>query len=304
MDGREYVITTGQARSTPLPWSNVIANAQFGTVITESGQAYTWGENAHEYRLTPWHGDPVSDCGGEAFYLRDEESGSFWSPTPLPKCGATPYCTRHGFGYSVFEHSEEGIHSELWVYVALDASVKFAVLKVRNDSERPRQLSATAYVEWVLGDLRAKTAMHVVIDVDQASGALLARNPYNSEFAGRVAFFDTDGVDRTMSGDRTEFIGRNGSLGDPRGDGFGTAFGQGGTGARSLRRHPGSCRAGRGPGNRSRFSPRYGPQPGRSAQAGAALPRFGGGSGCVGQGAAILAADTRRGPGQDARPVA
>jgi cellobiose phosphorylase len=215
MDGREYVITTGQARSTPLPWSNVIANAQFGTVITESGQAYTWGENAHEYRLTPWHGDPVSDCGGEAFYLRDEESGSFWSPTPLPKCGATPYCTRHGFGYSVFEHSEEGIHSELWVYVALDASVKFAVLKVRNDSERPRQLSATAYVEWVLGDLRAKTAMHVVIDVDQASGALLARNPYNSEFAGRVAFFDTDGVDRTMSGDRTEFIGRNGSLGDP-----------------------------------------------------------------------------------------
>ena len=156
-DGREYVITTGQARRRPLPWSNVIANAQFGTVITESGQAYTWGENAHEFRLTPWHGDPVSDCGGEAFYLRDEESGSFWSPTPLPKRGATPYYTRHGFGYSVFEHSEEGIHSELWVYVALDASVKFAVLKVRNESGRPRQLSATGYVEWVLGDLRAKT---------------------------------------------------------------------------------------------------------------------------------------------------
>jgi cyclic beta-1,2-glucan synthetase len=214
-DGREYVITTGKAQATPVPWSNVIANAQFGTVITESGQAYSWGENAHEFRVTPWHGDPVSDGGGEVFYLRDEESGSFWSPTPLPKRGAAPYCTRHGFGYSVFEHREEGIHSELWVYVALDASVKFAVLKVHNESGRPRQLSATGYVEWVLGDLRAKTGMHLVTEVDPASGALLARNPYNSEFAGRIAFFDTDAVVCSVTGDRTEFIGRNGGLNNP-----------------------------------------------------------------------------------------
>jgi cellobiose phosphorylase len=214
-DGREYVITTGQARSTPVPWSNVIANPQFGTVITESGQAYTWGENAHEFRITPWHGDPVSDAGGEVFYLRDEESGSFWSPTPLPRCGAAQYCTRHGFGYSVFEHSEEGIHSELSIYVALDASVKFAVLKVRNESGRPRQLSATGYVEWVLGDLRAKTGMHVTTEVDGATGALLARNPYNSEFVGRIAFLDTDSVASSMTGDRTEFIGRNGGLNNP-----------------------------------------------------------------------------------------
>ena len=198
-----------------MPWSNVIANAQFGTVITESGQAYSWGENAHEFRLTPWHGDPVSDGGGEAFYLRDEESGSFWSPTPLPRRGAAPYCTRHGFGYSVFEHSEEGIHSELWVYVALDASVKFAVLKVRNESGRPRRLSATGYVEWVLGDLRSKTGMHVVTEIEPASGALLARNPYNSEFAGRIAFFDTDAVLCSVTGDRAEFIGRNAGLNDP-----------------------------------------------------------------------------------------
>ncbi|MDN5881020.1 MAG: cyclic beta 1-2 glucan synthetase, partial [Nitrosospira sp.] len=102
-DGREYIITTGHDRTTPAPWSNVLANAQFGTVLSESGQAYTWGENAHEFRLTPWNNDPVCDPGGEAYYLRDEESGYFWSPTPLPARGATPYVTRHGFGYSVFE---------------------------------------------------------------------------------------------------------------------------------------------------------------------------------------------------------
>jgi cellobiose phosphorylase len=214
-DGREYVITSGKAHATPVPWANVIANAHFGTVITESGQAYSWGENAHEFRLTPWSGDPVSDCGGEVFYLRDEESGSYWSPTPLPRCGATPYHTRHGFGYSVFEHSEEGIRSELWIYVALDASVKFAVLKLRNESGRPRKLSATGYVEWVLGDLRAKTGMHIVTEIDPASGALLARNAYNSAFADRIAFFDTDAVVFSVTGDRTEFIGRNGGLNDP-----------------------------------------------------------------------------------------
>lgn len=214
-DGREYVITTAQEHVTPAPWVNVLANPHFGTVISESGQAYTWSENAHEFRLTPWHNDPVSDASGEAFYLRDEERGHFWSPTPLPSRGATPYVSRHGFGYSVFEHTERGIHSELWVYVALDAAVKFMVLKVRNESGRSRKLSATGYMEWVLGDLRPKSSMHVVTEIDPKSGAVFARNPYNAEFAGRTAFFDVDETTRTISGDRTEFIGRNGALRSP-----------------------------------------------------------------------------------------
>ncbi|MFZ0791229.1 MAG: cyclic beta 1-2 glucan synthetase, partial [Chromatiaceae bacterium] len=214
-DGREYVITTIAGQFTPAPWVNVLANPQFGSVISEAGQAYTWGENAHEFRLTPWHNDPVSDPSGEAFYLRDEESGRFWSPTPLPCRGATPYVSRHGFGYSVFEHTEGGIYSELWVYVALDAPVKFSRLLVRNDSGRARRLSATGYVEWVLGDLRSKTVMHLTTQVDPYSGALYARNPYNSEFPDRVAFFDVDDANRTSTCDRTEFIGRNGSLGQP-----------------------------------------------------------------------------------------
>ncbi len=214
-DGREYVITTTAGRLTPAPWVNVLANARFGSVISESGQAYTWGENAHEFRLTPWHNDPVSDAAGEVFYLRDEESGEFWSPTPLPRRGATSYLSRHGFGYSVFEHVEAGIRSELWVYVATDAAIKFSRLLVRNESGRPRRLSATGYVEWVLGDLRPRSAMHVTTEVDAYSGALYARNPYNTEFPGRVAIFDADGANRTTTCDRAEFIGRNGSLENP-----------------------------------------------------------------------------------------
>ncbi|MGS0744163.1 glucoamylase family protein, partial [Glaciimonas sp. GG7] len=173
-DGREYVITTDDRQQTPAPWVNVLANAEFGTVVAENGVAYTWGENAHEFRLTPWHNDPVSAASGEAFYLRDEETTEYWSPTPLLSAIAPAplYVTRHGFGYSVFEHVENGIASALWVYVATDASVKFSVLKLRNDSGRTRKLTATGYVEWVLGDLRQKSMMHIVTEVDPHSGAI------------------------------------------------------------------------------------------------------------------------------------
>jgi cellobiose phosphorylase len=214
-DGREYVITTAHGHVTPAPWVNVLANPHFGTVISESGPAYTWSENAHELRLTPWYNDPVIDSSGEAFYLRDEDSGYFWSPMPLPVRGATPYVSRHGFGYSVFEHSEGGISSEVWVYVAPDASIKFTVIKLRNESGRPRRLSATGYAEWVLGDLRPKSIMHVITEIDRNSGALFARNRYNTEFADRTAFFNADDTTRTLSGDRTEFLGRNGTLSNP-----------------------------------------------------------------------------------------
>ncbi|CAN5513622.1 glucoamylase family protein [soil metagenome] len=215
LDGREYVITLQPGQYTPAPWVNVIANPNFGTVVSESGGAYTWLENAHEFRLTPWNNDAVKDPSGEALYIRDEQTGLYWSPTPLPARGATPYVIRHGFGYTVFEHEENGIISELCVYVAHDAPVKFLSLKLRNVSGRPRRISVTGYWEWVLGDLRQKSLLHVQTEVDLKSGALLARNRYNSEFFERIAYVDVNVAERTVTGDRKEFIGRNSSLSQP-----------------------------------------------------------------------------------------
>jgi cellobiose phosphorylase len=214
-DGREYVITTTTQSPTPAPWVNVLANPWFGTVISESGSAYTWCENAHSYRLTPWHNDPVSDGSGEAFYLRDESDGTFWSPTLLPAGGPSPYTTRHGFGYSVFEHSESGIATELRTFVATDAPLKFMLLKVRNLSGRARRLSVTGFFELVLGANRPVNLPHIVTEVDPGSGGLFARNAYSNEFAKRVAFLDCSERIRTVSGDRLEFIGRNGNLSRP-----------------------------------------------------------------------------------------
>ena len=214
-DGHEYVITLAAGQMTPAPWINVLANPFFGTVISESGGAYTWVENAHEFRLTPWSDDPVKDTTGEALYIRDEQTGQYWSPTPLPARGATPYVIRHGFGYTVFEHTENGIACELWIYVAINAPVKFSVLKMRNVSGRPRRVSVTGYWEWVMGDLRQKCLLHVQTEVDLKSGALLARNYYNTELPGRIAFVDVNDGTRTLTGDRKEFLGRNGSLSQP-----------------------------------------------------------------------------------------
>ncbi|MGA7722066.1 MAG: glucoamylase family protein [Ignavibacteriaceae bacterium] len=214
-DGLEYVITTSAKQVTPAPWVNVLANPNFGTIVTENGPSYTWSENAHEFRITPWNNDPVSDTNGEAFYIRDEETGHFWSPSPLPCRGTGSYESRHGFGYSVFEHTEDGIHTELLIYAAIDSPVKFSVLKVRNESGKLRHLSATGYVELVLGDLRSKYAMHIITENDSVSDSIFARNSYSPEFSERVVFFQTDDAIHSVSCDRTEFIGRNGSLQNP-----------------------------------------------------------------------------------------
>jgi cellobiose phosphorylase len=220
--GREYVIAPANVTGTPAPWANVMANPLFGTVVTEVGGAYTWCENAHEFRLTPWLNDPVSDPSGEAFFLRDEETGLVWSPTGTPGVGgvrANGRCVvRHGFGATMFEQQVDGLLTRLTVYVDVSDPVKWSVLEVVNESGRARRVSVTGYVEWVLGVNRAVTAPHVTTE-RAPSGALQARNAYGAEFGERVAFFDVDEGFHRGAGftcDRTEFIGRNGTLRDPR----------------------------------------------------------------------------------------
>lgn len=214
-DGKEYIIRINREQHTPTPWSNVLANKDFGTVISESGSAYTWSGNAHEYRLTPWKNDPVSDSCGEAIYIRDEETGVCWSPTALPMATKGDYITRHGYGYSVFEHTENGIETSLWVFVDTEKSVKFQQLKLINVSGRERKLKVTGYVEWVLGDLAGKNAMYVVTEKVPDRSGVMAFNRYSSSYPGQVCFFDADGKDNSITADRTDFLGRNGRLAFP-----------------------------------------------------------------------------------------
>jgi cyclic beta-1,2-glucan synthetase len=214
-DGREYQILLYSNQMTPAPWINVLANPEFGTIVSESGGSYTWAENAHEFRLSPWYNDPVTDQSGEGIYIRDDDSARFWSPSPLPSRGSTPYLIRHGFGYTIFEHLEEGIHSEFSIYVAADAPVKFAVVKLKNQSHRTRKITVSGLWELVLGQTRSKNAIHVVTEIDHSTGAFLAKNPYNTDFPERVVFVDSTGGSRSWTGDRKEYLGRNGTPMNP-----------------------------------------------------------------------------------------
>ncbi|HXH32620.1 MAG TPA: glucoamylase family protein [Bacteriovoracaceae bacterium] len=214
--GKEYVIILKEGQWTPAPWINVIANSHdFGFIVSESGLGYTWSANSRENRLTPWSNDPVSDPAGEVIYLRDEDSGKFWSMTPLPIREPEPYLIRHGQGYTRFEHTSHGIEQSLEVFVALEAGVKFGRVKLKNTGSTPRRISVTSYVEWVLGFHRGSTAAYIIPEHDPQTGAILARNPYNNEFASRIAFADISEVERSFTCDRREFIGRNGSLKTP-----------------------------------------------------------------------------------------
>ena len=214
-DGREYVIQLGPGQTTPAPWVNVLANPFFGSVVGESGTASTWSENAHQFRLTPWRNDPVADATGEAFYVRDEETGRFWSPAPGPARGEGTYICRHGHGYTVFEHAEDGLACETTAYVAVSTPAKFTAITLRNLSDRPRRISVTGYCEWVLGESRGQSAMHVATRLDPQSGAIFAQNAFSLDFPDRVAFFHCGAAERSLTANRVEFIGRNGTLADP-----------------------------------------------------------------------------------------
>jgi cyclic beta-1,2-glucan synthetase len=216
--GREYMAVLGPGQSTPAPWINVIANPSFGFQVSESGSGYSWSENSRENQLTPWSNDPVSDPTGEALYVRDDDSGELWGPTALPiRLGESTYVARHGTGYSRFEHFHDGIALDLVQFVPLDEPIKISVLTIANHSGRSRRLSVTAYAEWILGPSRGAAAPHVVSELDHETGALLARNPWNTEFGGRVAFLDMGGRQTSWTADRTEFLGRNGALDRPAG---------------------------------------------------------------------------------------
>jgi cyclic beta-1,2-glucan synthetase len=215
-DGREYVTILGPARAIPMPWINVIANPGFGFQVAVEGSGYTWSLSSRENQLTPWSNDPVADRPGEVFYLRDEDSGELWGPTAAPmRDDGAAYVARHGQGYSRFEHTAHGIALDLLQYVPLADPVKLSRLTIRNLSTRTRRLSLTAYVEWVLGPSRSASALSVVTEMDPETGAMFARNPWNTTFGAQVAFADLGGRQTAWTGDRREFLGRNGTLDDP-----------------------------------------------------------------------------------------
>ncbi|HJW90217.1 MAG TPA: glucoamylase family protein [Anaerolineales bacterium] len=214
-DGNEYCIYLAPGQVTPAPWVNVIANPHFGFLASESGLGASWAENSSENRLSPWENDPVTNEPSEALYLRDEETAIVWSPTPQPAPAPAPYLARHGAGYTIFEHHSHGLRQQLRVFTPPDAPLKILQLQLDNLWDRARRITATYYVEWVLGVSREGSQQYLIPEFNSDPQALLVRNPYNTEFSERVAFVSASNPLHGLTADRTEFLGRLGSLEGP-----------------------------------------------------------------------------------------
>lgn len=219
LDGREYCIYLDERKSTPAPWINVIANPQFGTLVSEAGVRCTWYGNSQMNRITPWSNDPILDPVSDAIYIRDDERGTTWTPTPAPIREKDAYRIRHGQGYSRFEHNSHGIEQDLLVFVPVDNQgglpVRIQRLRLSNHSSRKRHLSVFAYSELVLGTDREESQMHVLTEWDSESQALFARNHYHSDFGQCVAFSSASPSASSYSANRMEFLGRNGIAHSP-----------------------------------------------------------------------------------------
>jgi cyclic beta-1,2-glucan synthetase len=214
-DGREYVLEVSPGRSTPAPWCNVLANSEFGCLVSESSLGATWSVNSGENRLTPWRNDPVFDTPSEALYVRDEETAAVWSPTPLPARHREQTLVRHGAGYTTYERESHGLVQEMTIFVPPDASLKVVRLRLKNTLGRHRRLTATYYAEWVLGSRREGQTPHIVSEFDRDRACLLATCNWNAEFGGRVAFLASKDRAHGFTADRTEFLGPRGDYARP-----------------------------------------------------------------------------------------
>ncbi len=218
-DGREYVIRLrpgpdGDPQRPPLPWVNVIAREGFGFLVSEAGASTTWSRNSREHPLTPWSNDPVSDPADEALYLRDEDAGVFWSPTPGPVPAPAPYEVRHGFGVTTFRHTSGGLEQEVVQLVPLADPVKLTRVRLRNRTDRPRRLSLFAAARLVMGSPAAASARTLVTAWSEEAGALLAHHRLSADFADAVLFAAAAGPAGAAlhwTADRTAFLGRHGS---------------------------------------------------------------------------------------------
>jgi cyclic beta-1,2-glucan synthetase len=214
-DGREYIMDWNPAAPTPAPWSNVLANPDFGCLVTESGASFTWAGNSSEYRLTPWSNDPVQDTPGDVTYIRDEETGHCWSPTPGPRPGAGSYRVHHGIGYSRFVHHGSGLSHDFRMHVDATRPVQICRLELLNHCDWTRRLTVTRFVEWVLGNRRGETALHVDCDLSATRQVLLARNRFDRFAGDRHAFLVSNLPMHGFTTDRFEFLGAGGSVHNP-----------------------------------------------------------------------------------------
>ncbi|HQB94761.1 MAG TPA: glycosyl transferase family 36 [Candidatus Omnitrophota bacterium] len=225
-DGREYVITRPD---TPRPWVNVISNGDYGTIETQTGSGFSWRDNSNLSRITRWDQDLIRDNWGKYIYLRDKDSGKYWSGTWKPCMPKYDFFeVRHGQGYTVTTTGLNGIRFEKTIFVDVEDPVEVWKVVLTNETAKKRRLSLFTYFDWCLGNAgdthREFHKTFIEVWSDRKNGCLhgLKRAPlvpgfistgmtekplqgFHSSFPKPVAF----------DGDKESFLGRYGEQSAP-----------------------------------------------------------------------------------------
>ena len=148
---REYVISQPD---TPLPWINYLGSEDYFGLISNTAGGYSFYRDARLRRLTRYrYNNAPLDSGGRYIYLRDEETGAYWSPTWQPVRGPLQdYTCRHGLGYTTIASTFAGIHAQVRYFVPPDETLEVWELTLSSNREGPARLSAFSLVEFCLWD--------------------------------------------------------------------------------------------------------------------------------------------------------
>ena len=214
-DGKEYLIRVNKNENTPMPWSHVMANENFGTLVTDSMSGYTWYKNSRLNRVTAWSNNPILDVPSEVIYVKDDETKKEWSMGLNPMPDNNDYYITYGFGYAKYFHESLGIKQEVEVFVPKEDSVKVQIIKLKNETPRRRKLKLVYYIKPVIGEDETKSIGFINCRFDRNSNTILAKNMINSDFKNMIFVSSSEKI-KSYTGIKNEFLG-NGGLSNPSG---------------------------------------------------------------------------------------
>lgn len=213
-DGKEYIIKMTKDIKPQVVWTHVLANPNFGTVITNNNSGYTWYKNSRLSRITKWSNDVVLDTPSEIIYIKDNDYQKTWSLCPNLNQDDEEYYMTYGFGYAKFTAMRMGLLQEQTTFVPKDDNVKINLIRLKNTTQEKKELNLVYYINPVLGEDELKTNGYIDVNFDKNSNIIYAKSLFTQDINEQSLYISSSEKIKSYTGNRKTFIG-NGTLKNP-----------------------------------------------------------------------------------------
>lgn len=192
-DGKEYVISVN--KEVPLAWSNVLANKEFGTIITQNIGGFTWSKNSRLNRISRWSNDTILDTPSEEIFIRDYTNNKVW------RLGEDNLLATFGFGYAKYEQRNAEVIQQLDVFVPMNDHVKINILKIKNNENKAKKFNLIYKIDDVLGEDEIKTNGYIDLSYHANLNCIIAQNLYLQNIKEKVYVYSSEKIN-SYTGDR------------------------------------------------------------------------------------------------------